>query len=148
MPPIEVMLMIDPPPPASRMCRAASRVPAITAAQIDRHDLLEVGEVVVEEAAVHGARHARVVDHHVQAAEALDRRRHQPADLVEFGHVGLDELARWRRCRRPAPHRASPSMSPISTLAPSAAKRRDRPSPSPDAPPVTIATLPSSSLLT
>ena len=37
---------------------------------------------------------------------------------------------------------ASRSMSPISTLAPSAANRRDRPSPSPDAPPVTIATLP------
>ncbi len=43
---------------------------------------------------------------------------------------------------------ASPSMSPISTLAPPAAKRRDRPSPSPDAPPVTSGDLALDSMLT
>ena len=66
-------------------------MPAITAEQIDRHDLVKIGEVVVEEAAVHRARHPGVVDHDVQAAEALDGRRHQPADLVDVGHVGVDE---------------------------------------------------------
>ncbi len=139
--------MIEPPPCVPHVPRGVSRA-GHHGPQVDRHDLVEVREVVVEQTAVHRARHPGVVDHDVQAAEPLDRRRHQAADLVEFGHVGLDESARRRRCPSASAAPASRSTSAISTLAPSAAKRRDRPSPRPDAPPVTIATLPSSSLLT
>ena len=83
--------MIDPPPCVPHVPRGVPRA-GHHGPHIDRHDLLEVREVVIEEAAVHRAGHPGVVDHHVQAAEALDRRRHQAADLVEFGHVGLDEV--------------------------------------------------------
>src|SRR5690606_25378285 len=42
------------------------------AEQVDAEHALEVGEVVVQEAAVHGAGDARVVAHDVQAAEGGD----------------------------------------------------------------------------
>ena len=90
MPPIDDMLMIDPPPLVA-ICRAASRVPAITPKHVDRHDAMEVGEVVVEEAAMHLAGDSGVVHHHVEPAEGFDGTCDQRTDLLGVGDVGQPE---------------------------------------------------------
>ena len=59
---------------------------------VDRHHFVEIREVVVHEATVHGARYACVVDYDVQAAEMLDGRRYKPTDLVEVSAV----IGGWR----------------------------------------------------
>ena len=91
MPPIDVTLMIEPPP-------CVLHVPGGVAGarhngqQVDRHDFMEIREVIVEKPEVHRARHPCVVDHDVQAPETVNGRRHETAHLVHVGHVGLDEL--------------------------------------------------------
>ena len=138
--------MIDPPPLFGHL---AGRVAGARhhAQDVDRHDALEIGEVVVEKAAVHPAGDSGVVHHHVEAAEVLDGPR-------------LPERRPVRGRRRPADRKTalatqlggklftpvSHSTSAITTRAPSAKNFSTIPAPMPEAPPVTIATLPSSSL--
>ena len=57
------------------------------AEHVDRHDAVEIGQIVVEESPVHGARDPGVVHHHVQAAEFLDGCGHQRPDLFGVGDV-------------------------------------------------------------
>src|SRR5690606_28196088 len=64
------------------------------AEQVDAEHALEVGEVVVQEAAVHGAGDARVVAHDVQAAEGGDGVIDQGRDLFRVGHVDPAEDGR------------------------------------------------------
>ena len=82
--------MIDPPPCLRHVPRGVAG-PGHHRLDVDRHDLVKIRQVVVEESAMHGAGHACVVDHDVQAAEVLDRRRHQAADLIDVRNIGLHE---------------------------------------------------------
>src|SRR6202012_1977891 len=61
------------------------------AQDIDRHHALEVGQVVVEEAAMHLARGPGVVHHDVEPAEGLDGSRDQGPDLFGVRDVGQTE---------------------------------------------------------
>ena len=80
----------------------------------------------------------------MDATEALERGGDDAFPRRLVGHVVADERRRRRRARRRAPRPASARTSVATTLAPSAANRRTSASPCPRAPPVTIATLPSS----
>jgi hypothetical protein len=58
------------------------------AQNVDRHDAVKIGQIVIEETAMHLARDPGVVHHHVQTAELLDGRCHQRAGLFGIGYVG------------------------------------------------------------
>jgi hypothetical protein len=58
---------------------------------VDRHDTVEIGQIVVEEPAVHGSGDTGVVHHDVQAAEFFDGSGHQSPDLLRIGDVRLAE---------------------------------------------------------
>ena len=71
------------------------------AQDVDRHDTVEIGQIVVEESAVHGSGDTGVVHHDVQTAEFLDGSGHQCPDLFGIGDVRPPkESVRPQRCRQ------------------------------------------------
>ena len=135
--------MIDP-PPCSAMCRAASRVPAITPSTLTAHHPVELGEVLVEHA-------LRCIG--LDPPALLTMTCNPPnfstavvtsvADLVESRDVGVDEVA-----RRPPTSAASAAPELVLHVgdhhlgALGDESLATMPLPIPAAPPVTIATLP------
>ena len=113
------------------------------AAQMDGDGAVEHRHVdVLDPAGRSGV--AGVVEHAVEPAEGVDRRRHRGVDVVLLGDVGVHEAG-------PVPElvgdRACPGRRrrrPRRPTAPSATKSRAVASPMPDAPPVMTARRPSS----
>ena len=100
--------MIDP-PPCSAMCRAGIAGTRHHAEHVDPHDAVELREVLVEQALLQRAGPSGIVDHDVQAAELLDRRIDESADLGLVADVGVVEDAHRGLARPPAPHRVRPA---------------------------------------
>ena len=68
--------------------------------EIDAHDLIVIGQVIVEQPGER-ARHAGVVEHHVEPTEMLDREVDELLDFVRVGNVGpLERGCRAKRRRQ------------------------------------------------
>ena len=102
-----------------------------------------------------GCRRARRCDHrprpsaavHRDAQRSVARRHaHRPPRPPRRLDVAADELGTRHRARRPCAVPPSSLTSAMTTLAPAVASRRTAASPSPEAPPVTIAPTPLSSM--
>ena len=120
------------------------------AAQVDagQVDLLHPPpglEVGVEDRVVVGRADAGVVEGDVDRAVGVLRRSEERVDLAPCRSRRRARTSRRprRRAPRPARRRASSSMSPMTTLAPSSTNRRTVARPMPEQPPVTTATRPS-----
>ena len=90
-----------------------------------------------------GAADAGVVEHHVEAAEAPDRRGDELLDRGLVGDVGPDEAQRSGSATSSTSRCPLSSLrSPTTTRAPASRKRSTVARPMPLAPPVTMATRP------
>ncbi len=145
-PAVDDVLMIDPPPFAF-MCRAARCAPSSTPSTL----ILTTRSKSLRSSCkkrVIALATPRVVEHHVQPAEPLDREIDESLDLIGVGHVGL--LVRNGVAERGSQRLARVPVVDVGdhdARSTSAAKRSTLARPMPLAPPVTIATFPASSPL-
>ena len=84
--------MIEP-PPCSAMCRAASRVPAITPSRLTRMTLSNSAKSSSNRPFFSGLDRPGVVDHDVQAAERLDRGRRRARPTCAWSPTSV-----WWKC--------------------------------------------------
>ena len=136
---MDALLMIEPPPWSfmyARRTLGSDNHPE----EVHVHDPGEVLKVVRQEP-LQRASDARVVEHDVQTAEAIDREVDQRLHLVRIAHVGLLEGRRFADLVG-QPLAALGIDIADHDLAPSATSSAAVARPIPPAPPVTIATFP------